>query len=443
MEHKAKGLCEKSFWLMLLLSPFLDLINGIWTYIQVGGNGGMLSTLDLPESGGMGPSLVIRMLFLALMLVYLLFIRHGRAIIMLAAIGFTWILTIAFEYIRGVEFSLSADISYIVRFCYCLVCLVAAERVLKAGAERFSLRERVDRVLCLAALTASLGVLIPYVFEIGFYTYADPLGYRGSRGFYYAGNDITVVIMLILPLMLASWMETEGKAGVWSWLQAVASALSVVALMLIGTKTAFVAIIVTGAVLLGYSLVKVFQEKSVRMLLRLLLVAVMAAAVFLLLSLLGANATETIKDSVAATGVYAETGTTGEVMLSGRTTYLFTAWYELLAGLPLTAIAGIGRGSQLRIIEMDVFEVVIYYGVLGAISMLWLYLSQGVKVVVDLFRAFSLRNLACCTALALCVGFLILAGHVLFSVTAGFYFAFLIAYTRLDCSRKGLEARII
>ncbi len=443
MEQKAKGLCEKGFWLMLLLSPFLDLINGIWTYIQVGGNGGMLSTLDLPESGGMGPSLLIRMIFLAMMVLYLLLIRHKRAILMFVAIGFTWVLTVALEFARGVEFSLAADISYIVRFCYCLVCLVVAERVLRAGAERFELREHVDRLLCVAALTASLGVLIPFVLKIGFFTYADPLGYRGSRGFYYAGNDITVVIMVILPLMLASWMEKLKRPGPWDWLKALCAAFSIAALMLIGTKTAFVAVAVIGAVMLVYSVVAAVRERNVRALLRLVIVAAMSAGVFLVLRLLGSSASATIKDSVAATGKYAEKSPTSEVILSGRTTYLVTAWYELLAGLPLTAIAGIGRGTQLRIIEMDVFEVIIYYGLLGTVSMLWLYLTQGIKVVRDLFRSFSLRNLACCTALALCVGFLILAGHVLFSVTAGFYFAFLLAYTRLDCSREGLEAKII
>ncbi len=443
MEHRIKRLCEHGFWLMLLISPFLDLINGIWTYIQVGGNGGMLSTLDLPDSLGMGPSLAVRMLFLAVMLVYLLLLRHKKAILMFVAIGVTWLLTVALEFARGVEFSLSADISYIVRFCYCLVCLVVAERVIKAGAEHFSLRERVDRLLCVAALTASLGVLIPFILKIGFFTYADPLGYRGSRGFYYAGNDITVVIMLILPIMLASWMEKKGRSGVWDFMKAICAAASVSALMIIGTKTAFVAVAVIGCVMLVYSLVSAVREKNLRMLLRLLFVALLSAGIFFMLSMLGANAAATVKDSVSATEKYAENSPMAEAILSGRTTYLVTAWYELLAGLPLTAVVGIGRGTQLRIIEMDVFEVLIYYGMLGTVSMLWLYLSQGVKVVRDLFRSFSLRNLACCTALALCVGFLFLAGHVLFSVTAGFYFAFLLAYTRLDCSREGLEAKII
>lgn len=440
---KAKRLCELSFWLMLLVSPFLDMINGIWTYLLAGGDGGMLSTLDLPESSGIGPSLAVRLVFLALMLVYLLLIRHRRAIFAFMAIGGAWILTFAFSFMRGVEYDAFAEIEYIVRFCYSLMVLVVAEHVLRSSASRLDLRAAVDKVLCLAALTAAIGVLLPYILGMGFYTYADPLGYRGSRGFYYAGNDITVVLMLILPLMLAAWMEKEGKPGLWSWLQAVAAALSVVAMLIIGTKTAFVAVIVIGAAMLVYACVDAFRSKGTRVLLRLVIVAAMAFAVFELLALMNADPSSTIKNSVAATGQYAEQSGAELVVFSGRTTYLLMAWNDFREALPISAFVGVGRGTQSRIIEMDIFEVLFYYGAFGSVAMLWLYLTNGIRAVIDLFRCFSLRNLACCVALGLCVGFLALAGHVLFSVTAGFYFAFLLTYTRLCCSRKGIETRMI
>ena len=116
---------------------------------------------------------------------------------------------------------------------------------------------------------------------------------------------------------------------------------------------------------------------------------------------------------------------------------------QFKAHMPISALVGLGRGSQQRIIEMDLLEVFFYYGILGSITMLWLYLSQGIKVILDLFRNFSLHNLAVCVALALCVGFLFLAGHTLFSVTGGFYFAFMIGYARLFCSKDGLDTKIL
>lgn len=441
MEQRAKRLCCGAFWLMLLASPFLDMINGIWTYFRAGGDGGMLSTLDLAEDGGIGPSLAIRLVFLALMVAYLLISRHKKAILMFVAIGCAWVLSFAYEFMRGESFSVITEVQYMVRFCYSLVCLVVCERVLKASAEKFDIKALADNLLCVAALTAALGVLVPYLFEMGFYTYADPLGYRGSRGFYYAGNDITVVIMLIMPLMLCAWMECE-KPALWDYLRCAAVALSVVALLLIGTKTAFMALIVIGLVMSVYALIEWIRKKNPRMLLRCVTAAALAGAVFLVFSIVG-DAGKTVMDSVAATEQYAEQSGAELVVFNGRLHFLRLAWVDFREALPISIFVGTGRAVHEKIIEMDIIEVFVYYGVFGLASMLWLYLTQGIKVVIDLFRAFSLRNLACCTALALCVGFLVLAGHVLFSVTSGFYFAFMIGYTRLVCSREGLEAKIL
>ena len=440
MEHKFKRLCELCFWLMLLLSPFLDMVNGIFTYIQAGGTGigDMLSTLDLTDEGGLSPSLIIRMAFLALMIVYLFVLRHKKAIIMFVCIGFAWVLTVGFEFVRGVEFSLFADISYIIRFCYCLMCLVVGERIIRSGSQRFAVRDRVDKLLCIAALTGALGIMLPFMFEMGFYTYADPLGYRGSRGFYYAGNDITVVLMLILPLMLSTWMEKEGKPSFWNILQMLSCAFSVVAMLVIGTKTSFIAVGFIGLVMLVYALVQGVKHKNWRPLIRLLIAAAVTYAIYVLFS-----AGATVSHSIKTTKKYMDERDAGQSLLSGRTTYLIMAWHDLQEAAPFSILAGVGRGTQEHIIEMDLFEVVLYYGMLGTVTMLWLYLKQGIKLIKGLFDNFSLRNLACSTALALCVGFLMLAGHVLFSVTAGFYFAFMIVYTRMECSKEGMDTTMI
>ncbi len=441
---KAKTALEKCFWLMLLLSPFLDLINGIWTYLVCGGNGGMLSSLDLPADMGIGPSLAVRMIFLLAMAVYILLTKKWKALAMLAAVGLCWVLTVAFGLRRG-GFFLADDVQYIVRYGYCLTALVVYGQVLKNAADPGLIKSRTDKLLTLAVGITAVGVLVPYVLGMGFFTYADPLGYRGSRGFFFAGNDITVVMMLLLPPVFAAFMEQSSlKSGPWPWLQLFASGFCFVAMLIIGTKTSFLAIGVTAAAMLLYALVLGLREKKWLPALRCVMVAAVVGLTMLALTLMSETSpVDTISDSMAATGEYMEQAGAETVIFSGRTAVLKSALADMKSALPLSALVGVGRGSQSHIIEMDILEVVIYYGVLGAAAMLWLYLSQGVCVVIDLFRNFSLRNLACCTALALCVGFLFMAGHVLFSVTGGFYFAFMIAYTRLMHSPKGLEAKII
>lgn len=437
---------EKAFWLLLLISPVLDMINGIWTYLICGGTGGMLSSLDIKDIPGMSPSFLIRIAFLLMMVVYLFLQKKWKAIGMFCVIGLCWIGTIAGEYFRGVEFSLMADIQYITRFCYCLVVVITYSTMLKqSDRDPKTLRSFVDQVLCGSLGVLGLGVLVPYMLGMGFYTYADPLGYRGSRGFFYAGNDITAVMMLMLPIILVNWMEQRDIRHSWRpWLQAVSAALGLLSMLIIGTKTSFLAVAVTLLILGGYSVVIGFRKKEWTAALRLLIVLALVLAFLLLLLLLAESSPlATIWRSLTATAEYTEIADVQTVVLSGRTLKLYQALSDFKDNLPWSALVGIGRGSQTRIIEMDLVEVLLYYGLLGAVAMLWLYLSQGIRTVIDLFRAFTLRNLAVCVALGLAVGYLFLAGHILFSVTAGFYFAFMIVYARLFCSKDGIQTNIL
>ncbi len=443
---KAKNGLEKLLWLLLTISPALDLVNGVWTYLLCGGNGGMLSSLDIKDLPTFSPSLLVRVSFLFAMVAYLFVRKQWKAIAVFGAIGCTWVLTVGYEALRGVPFSLMEDIQYIVRFCYCLVVVTAYGALFRqAGQDGAALRRRIDRVMGISLAILGLGVLVPYVFEMGFYTYADPLGYRGSRGFFYAGNDITVVMLLLLPVSLTAWMEAERpKADRWAMLQAAASAMCVISMLLVGTKTSFVALAGILLVTAGYGLFVALQEKNKLPLRRLGFVLALALILMLLLTILCPHSPlQTIWRSLSATGDYLEDASVETVVFSGRTGKLREAIAQLKAALPWSALVGIGRGSQQTIIEMDLAEVALYYGGLGCLSMLWLYLWQGVQVIRDLFRAFSLRNLTVSVALGLCVGYLTMAGHTLFSVTAGYYFAFLIVYARLFCSKEGLNTKIL
>lgn len=444
--EKTKKTFEKLFWLLLLISPALDLVNGIWSYLLCGGDGGMLSSLDIKGLPTLSPSFTVRMIMLVLMVAYLFLEKRWKPILMFVGIGVTWVLSVAGEVIRGVNFSLGADIQYITRFCYCLVVLIAYSTMLKKdGRGQTWLRDAIDKVLSGSLLVLGLGVLVPYMLGMGFYTYADRMGYRGSRGFFYAGNDITAVMMLMLPVVLVGWLEQKQvrKAG-WPWIQAVASAMCLMSMLIIGTKTAFLAVAVTLLAMAGYGLFDGVKGKNWQVIKRLAVVVLLLLALLLLLLLICENSPlETIWKSFTVTQQLAEKEDLETAVLSGRTNTLDVVMEEFKSGLPLTGLVGIGRGSQEKIIEMDLLEVFFYYGVLGAAAMLWLYLVQGVKTVIDLFRAFSLRNLAVCVALGLCVGYLILAGHTLFSVTAGFYFAFMIVYARLFCSKEGMDTNIL
>lgn len=491
---QAKKYMEKAFWLLLAISPALDILNGIWVYVLSNGNGQMLSALHLADLPSMSPSLTVRMIFLVLMTAYVFVMKKKKAIIMFLGIGVTWVLTITGELLRHVDFSLMADIQYIVRFCYGLLVLVVYSAMIKEdGRSVEEIKASVDKLLTYSLFVLSLGVLVPYLLGMGFYTYADRMGYRGNRGFFYAGNDITAVMMLLLPVVLACWLQSKQiRKPSLAWMQAAASVGTFVSLMVIGTKTAYVAGIVTAIVMVIYAVVESVRSRRCALLIRVAIVAILVPVLMFLISVASpavrglkdavitqitesreepgtpvetpepgtpvetpdpgeyappppqsGSVVDTIKDSLSASDKLNDKEGLSSALFSGRTEKLKNVLAEFKKAMPFSLLVGLGRGSQNRIIEMDIMEVFFYYGVFGFITMLWLYLTQGFKVVVELFCSFSLNNLAVCTALALCVGFLFIAGHTLFSVTGGFYFAFLIVYARLFCSKEGVNTTIL
>ena len=118
------------------------------------------------------------------------------------------------------------------------------------------------------------------------------------------------------------------------------------------------------------------------------------------------------------------------LMFSGRLKKLAPQWEDYTGGGILTMLFGVGRGSQVETIEMDLCEVLIYYGIFGFLTMLWLYFKEGVGFLIRMFRHFSVLALGAFLSLGLCVAYLTIAGHVLFTVTSGFYFAVTLAYAR-------------
>ena len=140
---------------------------------------------------------------------------------------------------------------------------------------------------------------------------------------------------------------------------------------------------------------------------------------------------QAIQDSAAATEYIAEFEGFENAMFNGRTDKLAAQFADFRSGGIFVWLFGMGRGSQEVIIEMDLFEVLFYYGVFGFAAMLWLYGKLAIAFFRGLFSKFSMTAFALFIGLGITVGYLVIAGHVLFSVTSGFYLSFALVYSRV------------
>lgn len=438
---KAALLLEKIFWVFLFINPFLDIINGIYINVVMG-----VGVLDVKFTNTLGvtPSLVVRMLMLAAMAVYVLIVRDKKSILTAIPIGACWLLSMAGERAACGSVSAFVDIQYAARFCYNLVLLMVYTRVFAArwGEDGRDLLRRLDDIIALTLMLLSLSILVSAVVGVGYSTYADRLGYRGSRGFFYAGNDITAVLALLLPVCTARFMSMDRRAAprLRPALYLIAGGLSANALMIIGSKTAFIAVAVNYAVMLGASLLPLVREKKTHTLLGFAEALGAALIVFGILMLLsGMELWYSIVGSFNATGELAEREGVQSAMLSGRNVKLAEHFERFKKGGIIVWLFGMGRGSVEEVLEMDVFEVLFYYGIAGCVSFLWLYVKAAIEFFRGMVRRPDIITAALFTALAMCAGYLFIAGHILFSVTSGFYFSFVIVYSRAYFAREAGE----
>lgn len=439
--QKAAQKLEKLFFAFLLINPLLDVLSGAYIMLIEVLTGSSVSQFDMP----MTPSLLIRMFFLLLFALYALIVVDKKAILTMVGIGVAWALSVVGEFLYFYRFDLMSDMTYIVRFAYNVAVLVVYARVFqRCGLTREKLMKKLADTFVFSLNLLSLAILIPYLFQVGYSTYADRFGYRGFRGFFYSGNDITAIMMTLLPLCICFFMQLpRGTSRKRLIPYATAPAFTLVAMCLIGTKTAFIGVGAAVAAPFVFALVEFFRKKDRTLLVRLAIILVIFGLTLGCLMLFAsANVLSMISESLQAAGDISEREGAATALLSGRQDKLKRAFDQYRDGGLYCILFGLGRGTQQYVIEMDVFEIVIYYGLFGAVALLWLYLKLGVQFLINLFRRFDLMGLCIAVALALCAGYLIIAGHVLFSVSSGFYFALMLAISRLYYTPQPRELRI-
>lgn len=422
---------EQFFWIFLFLNPFLDILNGVYMKLIAG-----IGVLDVETTlTSITPTLVIRMLVLLLFGFYLLLIRDTRAIGAIIPIGIAWALSLVSEYTNFGGISLFVDLQYIARFGYNIVLLmilthVFCHRWTRNG--KAALLAELDLLIRFTLLVLSLSILISALLDIGYNTYADQLGYRGSRGFFYAGNDVTAILILLLPLSMAQLMQSSPADGWPSFLaKALSFALGLITLLVIGSKTAFLGAGVTVLAMVLFTVITSFR-KNPAYLRTMLIVLCVCIVLFGGLLLFSPGLFATIRTSLSTILQVLKTEDLANALLSGRQYKMLTQLRFLdIDCNTLAWFFGMGRGAWDLTAEMDVFEVFLYYGFLGLVTMLWMYVSLGYQFLRSLFRQFDLTAFAFLLSLGLATGYLFIAGHVLFSVTSGFYYSFVIIYSRV------------
>jgi hypothetical protein len=452
---------EKLFVWFLFANPVIDILSGMFMFFSrhLGIN---VYSWQYPIT----PSLAIRMVFLLVMCAYLLLKRDWKSILPLVLIGIGSIMSIisAIFWVKT-GYNTFTDMQYIARFIYNIAALFVYTRSLTMSGrnKRHDVMELLRKfftwsaivisasiILCLIATTLAT-TIAGFTIRIGYTSYADRFGLRGTSGFYTAANEAAAVLLLLLPLVIYDFLQVTNYRDTKNWPRLAAPALTVNAMLIIGTKTSLLGVLLTILAITAFYIWHNLRLKNRENFLKPFAILLAGIVLFFLLLLpLGmigglAGSFSALPDIATEERsaedfdylnnpeqqkMLAESHWLVKLIFSGRQYYLMKTGGAWTNGGFFTWIFGVGRSSQNHIVEMDLFEVLFYYGIFGFIVMLLPYLRSAKKLLKDFFHNKPhLLSFCIVFALALTLFYSITAGHVLFSVTGCFYFVMLVVYS--------------
>lgn len=384
----------------LYLSPFCDLITGL------------LVSIGIAEEGGLGsPSQFLRVLIL----LFGGFFLSKRSVLVFVGLALYFLLlesTVFFWSSTIIPFMKGLNVSFKILFAYLFYSLckqLIDEHKLTIGSFL--------HYFYISAFVYSVAIIIPYILGIGLPNYDE--GSFGTKGFFASGNGLGPYLGIASSILLLKRNK--------SFIEYVFFVSYCISLVLLGTKASFLFLIV--------NLILFFCMSTIQK--RILLVSLWG--VFFLF-FYGA-----IKEGIGViyeVAIYRFENSPDFLtyILSGRNEYIIDAFNELKSSSLFYVRLLVGSGALLSFqsadilstmswdtLEMDLFDVLFMYGIVGTMLYLGILLKYLVLLLREktcillIFIAYSVHS--------------ILAGHILFngmSVIAGIVLLIFINYIPKD-----------
>ncbi|SHF03913.1 MULTISPECIES: O-antigen ligase family protein [Caloramator] len=390
------------FLIAVLLNPMLDLLTGVY-----------LKTFNLDPR--FTPGIIVRNLFLLYMIYYIY--KNKINISYYIILMLTFMITIVVQHFSGININLFKEIQYYLKFLYNISILLIGLEVFK-NLRRAEINKFIY-YLTLSAFIYSIIVVMSFIFGVGYKTYSYS---NLSKGFFYAGNDLTAIVAVVYPLSLYLILSDNNyKKDL-----VIYNLIIMLALTVIGTRVALLSILFSFLVFISFT----FLIKNINLLKRFITIMLLSVVVFVLFSqaVKFYKNTNIIGSTIERQEAIKER-TNNEMysyVLNSRNDKFNSAFDEYKNTNILRKLFGLSRSSKMENIEMDFVDVWLFYGIVGFIIMMYSIIKNGVLFILSSF-AYRKDLLYISMFVSLFIGFgsSFLAGHVLFSASAGI-FSFLI-----------------
>lgn len=266
----------------------------------------------------------------------------------------------------------------------------------------------------------------------------------GTKGWFYSGNELSAILAITLPITIMSAVKKIDYIGIVTLL------LQIHTLLSIGTKTSLISTIIVIAVLFVLSIIWSikYKGKTNYILVCILLVSAIftlcilpntASYKFFALRIEENTVTTPSNDDNDIENVDGEGDTITDFssfILNGRQDFLKaqkelysnTNTLEKLFGTKYENRLGFEYNGQIKTIEIDIYDIIITYGLFGTILMYFPILLCMFSYICRNRKKYSAYNVSIfwLAALFVALGISCIAGHVLMSSTIEIFVAYII-----------------
>lgn len=240
-----------------------------------------------------------------------------------------------------------------------------------------------------------VSLIVPKLLDVGYTTYEGGIG---NKGFYYAGNEISIVMIIILALEIEKYRNNKCKTNLLNIL------LGIISILYLGTKSVYISLVV-------FLVVALYSEQNINK--KLLNIALILPTIFggLWYVISNVELVTTVINmlrwrSATSTGII-------NFLLSGRERQITRARELLYSENAIRKIFwGIGPNAaknELRIlIEMDLFDLFTRFGIVVSVIIICFYVKYIKKVVQS-------KQILYIIGIFLVYGASVFSGHMIFA----------------------------
>ena len=409
---------EKILYLFLLLQPIIDLFTSLITRFS-----------DTSFTIGT----ITRGLFLLLLVFYTTFFTKTKykkktIFYFISIFIFTSLYFFTKKDILKFNF-LKTEIVYFFKYFYfpiVSVCLINCFKSLKLD------KKIINKIFGFNAVIFSILILIPFITNTGFNSYLDSS--KGSVGWFYSANEVGAILTMLFPYLYCILNRQEIKKFI------IYSVFLVTSMIIIGTKTAFLGMLLTEIVFLVYFiLVRTTGKRMYACVfvcaLSLVLVPIIPATDNIQSSIEN-NLEEDIKDDDEIM-VNATIDKTLNIILSGRQNFLYNTIeitndvniVDKLFGIGFVNRESIDDKDIEKLIEIDPLDIFFHYGLVGFVlyflPLIYIYAKTIYntlkrKLYLTFYQLLYLYSIS----LLLVISFI--AGHIFSSPAVSIYLCFIL-----------------